>query len=324
MKKSILSFLFLVVFSFTYFANGASSHVVNLKCENSANPTGIDISNPRLSWNIETDQRNWIQSAYQIMVASDPVKLNRNQGDIWDSGKMTSSECLYIPFSGKTLISLQKYWWKVKIWDQNGQDSDWSKISGWTMAMLNTTDWKGKWIDSNLQLSLLQKELRALPDFGMEPEKEMWKLADVIRKKTDTITYAPAVYLRKEFASDHPVSYAVANICGLGLNELYINGGKVSKELLNPAYTDYQKRVFYQSYDVTDYLRSGDNTIGVILGNGWFNLVIPHLLRYYAADYIATPRLLFQLDIFYKDGTRRSVVSDDSWKFSTEIGRAHV
>ncbi len=318
MKKSILSFLFLVVFSFTYFANGASSHVVNLKCENSTNPTGIDISNPRFSWNIETDQRNWNQSAYQILVAYDSAKLNRNQGDVWDTGKMTSSECLYLPFSGKTLISLQKYWWKVRVWDQNGQGSEWSKISGWTMAMLNSTDWKGKWIASNLQLSPLQKELKALPDFGMEPEKEMWKLADVIRKKTDTITYAPAVYLRKEFASDHPVNYAVANICGLGLNELYINGGKVSKELLNPAYTDYQKRVFYQSYDVTDYLRNGVNTIGVILGNGWFNLVIPHLLRYYAADYIATPRLLFQLDIFYKDGTKRSVLSDDTWKFSTE------
>jgi len=318
MKKAIFSFVFLVVFSFTYFANGASTRVVNLKCEQSKNFTGIDIPNPRLSWNIESEQRNWNQSAYQILVTADSTKLSLNNGDIWDSGKITSSTCLYIPYTGRPLSSLQKYWWKVKVWDQNGIESDWSKTAYWTMAMLNSSDWKGKWITSDLQLSPLQKELRALPDFGMEPEKEMWKLADEIRKKTDTISYAPAVYLRKEFASDHPVIYAVANICGLGLNELYINGGKVSKEVLNPAYTDYQKRVFYQSYDVTNYLRNGDNTIGVILGNGWFNLVIPHLLRYYAADYIATPRLLFQLDIFYKDGTRRSVISDDTWKFSTE------
>ena len=318
MKKAIFSFVFLVVFSFTYFANGASTRVVNLKCEHSKNFTGIDIPNPRLSWNIESEQRNWNQSAYQILVTADSTKLSLNNGDIWDSGKITSSTCLYIPYTGRPLSSLQKYWWKVKVWDQNGIESDWSKTAYWTMAMLNSSDWKGKWITSDLQLSPLQKELRALPDFGMEPEKEMWKLADEIRKKTDTISYAPAVYLRKEFASDHPVIYAVANICGLGLNELYINGGKVSKEVLNPAYTDYQKRVFYQSYDVTNYLRNGANTIGVILGNGWFNLVIPHLLRYYAADYIATPRLLFQLDIFYKDGTRRSVISDDTWKFSTE------
>ncbi len=318
MKKVIFTLLIIIAFSSVQFTNGASSHVLNLKCENSANPTGIDIPNPRLSWNIETDQRNWIQSAYQIIVASDPVKLNRNKGDIWDSGKMTSSECLYIPFSGKTLSSLQRYWWKVKVWDQNGNESGWSKPSDWTMALLNSSDWKGKWITSDLQLSPLQKELKALPDFGMEPETEMWKLAEVIRKKTDTITYAPAVYLRKEFPLNHPVKYAVVNICGLGLNELFINGGKVSKELLNPPYTDYQKRVFYQSYDVTPFLQNGDNTIGVILGNGWFNLVVPHLLRYYAADYINTPRLLFQLDILYADGTRKTVVSDDSWKFTTD------
>ena len=314
----MFSSLFLIIFSSVQFANGATFKVVNLKCEHSANPTGIDIPNPRLSWNIESGQRNWNQSAYQILIASDSSKLNLHSDDVWDSGKITSSECLYIQFGGKPLTALQKYFWKVKVWDQNGIESDWSQTAYWTMAMLHSSDWKGKWITSDLQLSPLQKELKALPDFGMEPESEMWALGEVIRKKTDTITYAPAVYLRKEFASKQLVSYATANICGLGLNELYLNGNKVSNELLNPAYTDYQKRVFYQSYDVTSLIHNGDNTIGVILGNGWFNLVIPHLLRYYAADYIDTPRLLFQLDIFYSDGTQKTVVSDNSWNFTTE------
>jgi alpha-L-rhamnosidase len=316
--KKVLFFLFLSIFQFTNLANGATSRIVNLKCEHSANPTGIDMPNPRLSWNIEAEQRNWNQSAYQILVASDSSGLHRNSGDIWDSGKINSTECLYIPFSGKPLTSLHKYWWKVKVWDKNGMESNWSNSSCWTMAMLRTGDWKGHWITSDLQLSPLQKELKALPDFGMESEEEMWKLSKEIRKKTDTITYAPAVYLRKNFTSEHSVKYAVANICGLGLNELYINRIKVSNELLNPAYTDYQKRVFYQSYDITQFLQNGDNTIGVILGNGWFNLVIPHVLRYYAADYINTPRLLFQLDIFYTDGTQKTVVSDNSWKFTTD------
>ena len=318
MKKAIFLFLIIIIFSSVQFAKGESSRVVNPKCEHSANPTGIDIPNPRLSWNIESGQRNWNQSAYQIMVASDSSKLNLNRGDVWDSGKITSSESLYIPFAGKPLTALQKYFWKVKVWDKNGNESDWSKSACWTMAMLRPSDWKGEWITSDLQLSPLQKELRALPDFGMEPESEMWALSEVIRKKTDTITYAPAVYLRKEFIAKQSVSYAIANICGLGLNELYLNGNKVSNELLNPAYTDYQKRVFYQSYDVTSFIQNGDNTIGVILANGWFNLVIPHVLRYYAADYINTPRLLFQLDIFYSDGTQKRVVSDNSWKYTTE------
>ena len=318
MKKVILPFLFLTVLSFTNIVNGANFQVTNLKSEHSVNPVGIDNPHPQLSWNIESEKRNWTQSAYRILVASDISSLNQNKGDIWDSGKIASSECLYLPFSGKPLISLQRYWWKVKVWDKSGAESEWSKTSSWTMAMLSSADWKGKWITSDLQLSPLQKELKALPDFGMEPESEMWKLSEVIRSKTDTITYAPAVYLRKEFSSDHSVKYAVANICGLGLNELYINGRKVSNELLNPAYTDYQKRVFYQSYEVTRLLEKGENTIGVILGNGWFNLVIPHVLRYYAADYIDTPRLLFQLDLFYTDGTKKTVVSDNTWKFTTE------
>ncbi len=317
MNKVILPLLLLTLFSIPILVIGSPFRIVNLKCEHSANPVGIDIPKPHLSWNIESGQRNWLQYACQIIVASDSSKLNLNNGDVWDSGKIISQECLYIPFSGKQLVSLQKYWWKVKIWDKNGMESNWSNASCWTMAMLNPADWKGSWISSDLQLSPLQKELKALPDFGMEPETEMWTLSKVILQKTDTITYAPAVYLRKEFASNQPVQYAVANICGLGLNELYINGNKVSNELLNPAFTDYQKRVFYKSYDVTRMVQKGENTIGVILGNGWFNLVIPHVLRFYAADYIDTPRLLFQLDLFYGDGTQKTIVSDNTWRFST-------
>lgn len=310
--------LFLALTSPGNLLKGASFDAVNLKCENAANPAGIDIATPGLSWNIHAKERNWIQSAYQILVASDSSKLNQNIGDIWNTGKISSPECLYIEYSGKPLVSLHNYYWKVKVWDRNGMESAWSNPAHWSMAMLNSSDWKGKWIASDLELSELQKELKALPDFGMEPESEMWKLNGEIRKRTNDIKSAPAVYLRKEFESKNQVSYAVANICGLGLNELYINGSKVGDELLNPAATDYQKRVFYQSHNVTRFLNSGVNTVGVILGNGWFNLIIPHALRFYTADYISTPRLLLQIDIFYADGTKKTIVSDNSWKFTTD------
>ena len=289
-----------------------------LSCEYGRDPIGIDIPDPRLNWNILTENRNWSQKAYQILVSSDSLILVKDNGDVWNTGKVLSSDCLNIKYAGKPLVSLQKYWWKVKVWDRDDKESSWSLPACWTMAMVNKTDWKGRWITSDLELTELQKELKSLTDFGMEPESEMWSLNENIRKKTGNITSAPAVYLRKQFESESKVSRAVVNLCGLGLNEFYINGNKVSDEWLNPAPSDYQKRVFYQSYDVTGLIKNGPNMLGVLLGNGWFNLVIPHALRYYAADYIATPRLLFQLDIFYSDGKRKTVVSDQSWKFTTD------
>ena len=294
------------------------TYPTRLRCEYGVNSMGIDIPNPHLSWNIKTEQKNWLQSAYQIMVADDSLKLTLNEGDVWNTGKVKSSECLNITYAGNPLKSLQKYWWKVKVWDNRGTESGWSSPSHWTMAMIHPGDWKGKWITSDLELTALQKELKALTDFGMEPESEMWSLNSEIRKKTGDITSAPAVWLRKEFTAEKTVTRAVANVCGLGLNELYINGEKVSDELLNPASSDYQKRIFYQTYEVTRLIKDGENTLGVLLGNGWFNLVIPHALRYYTADYINTPRLLFQLDIFYSDGSHKTIVSDNTWKFTTD------
>lgn len=314
-RFSILSVLASILFS--NITMGVPFGIVNLKCENLTNAIGIDITNPRLSWNIESSERNWMQSAYQILVASDSLKLSQDIGDMWNTGKVFSSECLYIEYAGKSLVSLQKYWWKVTVWNKKGAASVCSNTACWSMAMLNPSDWKGKWIASDLELSELQKELKALPESDMGNEEEMWKLNEEIGKRTKDIKSAPAVYLRKEFESKKRVSYATANICGLGLNELFINGTKVSDELLNPAPSDYQKRIFYQSYNVTHLLKNGINTAGVILGNGWFNIIIPQGLRTYAADYISTPRLLFQLDIFYTDSTKETIVSDDTWKFTT-------
>ena len=297
---------FITAIGFQPSCHAQDAQPVRLTCEYGTNPVGIGISDPRLNWNIGTTRHNWIQSAYQVMVASDSLKLARNQADMWNTGKTRSQECLNIVYSGKPLVSLQKYWWKVRVWDGNGKGSGWSRLATWTMAMVDPRDWKGRWIASDLELTPLQKELKALTDFGMESESEMWTLNEQIRKRTGNITSAPAVYMRREFRSDKRVSRAVANICGLGLSELFINGEKVGDNLLDPAPSDYQKRIFYQTHDVTRLIRQGPNALGVMLGNGWFNLVIPHALRYYAADYIATPRLLFQLDVLYDDGSRQT------------------
>jgi len=122
--------------------------------------------------------------------------------------------------------------------------------------------------------------------------------------------------LRKEFNAPKKVRRATAYVSGLGLSELYLNGRKVSDQVLSPALTEYPRRVFYVTHDVTTQVKSGPNAIGVWLGNG----------RYYAprsTDPIATtsygfPKVLLQLELEYADGTRDTIVSDPSWKLTTQ------
>lgn len=287
-----------------------------LRCEGFVNPITIDQTNPQLSWNVTTLQRNWMQSAYQIIVASTPANLKNNKGDLWNSGKIRSDKSIAISYKGKTLQSFKTYYWKVKVWDNDGQASQWSNAAYWKMAMLNKKDWKGDWISSDMKLTPEQLKLQALPDFDRKSESNITKWAAEIRKQKQYDT-ATAVYIRKEIKlQPKKVLRATAYVCGLGLHELYINGQRIGNQYLNPAFTDYQKTVLYNTYDVTKNVKAGKNAIGVILGNGWYNLIVPHLLFYYTADYIAPPKLLMQLLVEYSDGTTATFSSDKTWKFT--------
>jgi alpha-L-rhamnosidase len=120
--------------------------VADLRCEYLANPLGIDAVQPQLSWNIDSDLRGERQTAYQILVASTPELLNKNKGDLWDSGKVVSDENLYVPYAGAPLTSRERCFWKVRVWDQNGKVSSWSPAASWTMGLLQPEDWTAKWI----------------------------------------------------------------------------------------------------------------------------------------------------------------------------------
>ena len=298
-------------------AQGAIGPVA-LSCENQTEPLGIDAASPRLSWRLEGGGRGLRQTAYHILVASSAKVLAKNEGDLWDSGRVASDQSRNVEYRGRPLASRQRCFWKAQVWDQDQKPSSWSDVAQWTMGLLHREDWKAQWIGSDLELLPHQRELKALTDFGMEDESVIWGMADRLRAMGNSVREAPAVQLRREFTSQKPVRRAIVSLCGLGLYELSINGRRIGDHQLDPIYTDYQKRVCYQTYDVTADVQDGANALGVILGNGWYNLITPHVLRYYAADYIDTPRLLLRLDIEYADGSQRMISSDAAWKFTTE------
>src|ERR1017187_10044096 len=270
MKKiiSMLAFQFLVLICYPQVT------VTNLLTENRPDPIGIDAVKPRFSWQLISGTRNELQTAYGI-------KVEEAKEIVWSSGKVNSDQSVQIDYAGNALQPGKKYSWRGRVWDNNGKTSSWSKAGFFQMGLLDTTDWKAKWIMPGYQ----EDSLRASPLF------------------------------RKQFNAAKKIVSATAYISSHGLYEARINGTRVGEGYLTPGWTSYHKRLQYQVYDVTNLLRNGANVIGVTLGSGWYRGVIgfSNNINIYGKD-IA---LLFQLDIKYSDGSTASIVSDGSWKFST-------
>jgi alpha-L-rhamnosidase len=263
--------------------------IKNPRCEMLVNPLGIDATKPRLSWEIAADVRNVQQTAYQILVASSIEKLNANTGDLWDSGSVKSDASIQISYNGKPLASRAACFWKIKVTTNKGE-SDWSKPAKWSMGLLTPSDWKGKWIGMD----------KAFP----------W---DTIT----TFSKLSARYFRKEFKTTASVKKATVHIVGLGLYELYINGNKIGTQVMAQAPTDYRKTVKYDTYDVTSQLKPGSNAIGTILGNGRF-FTMRQNYKPLKINTFGYPKMLLQMDIEYADGSKNSVVTDESWKVTTD------
>lgn len=265
----------------------------HLRCEYLTNPLAVDAQPPRLSWVLESDQRGVKQVAYQILAAADKAALGSDQGDLWDSGKVASDETAQVVYAGKPLASGQDVFWKVRVWTNEGEPSVWSSAASWRMGVLKPADWKAKWISAS----------------GPMPEGE----------PTPAL---PSPVLRKELKLDKPVKRAVATVSALGLYELRINGQRVGDHVLAPEWTDYHKRVQYQAYDVTPLLKAGANAIGATLGDGWYagRIGISHIvadgpLRNFYGRRLA---LLVQMEIEYADGSRQTVITDGTWKATTD------
>ncbi len=273
---------------------------LNLRCNQVENPLAINSITPLLSWELPSFEKTQKQEAYQILVSSSKKDLDKNIGTLWDSGKINGNQSQHIEYGGKQLQSKQQAYWKVRIWNQNNQSSEWSKINEWQIGLLSPEDWKASWIAISED------------------------------KNPDSPETNPAPYFRKEFKISKPIKSAKVYVSGLGYYDLYLNGDKVGDYVLAPAPTNYDKRnmrnllykyndrsktrVLYNTFDISDMLKKGGNAIGIILGNGWYN---QRDRREEGWMWYNTPRLILQMEIEYNDGTKEKVISDKSWKVSS-------
>ncbi len=280
--KHALVVFFVMCIGMTANAKGKTI-ITDVRTDYKLNPVGIGNSEPRLFWKLQSAQNNVMQSAYQIRAALSESDLKKNINLTWNSGKVNSDQSVQVPYKGAPLKSAQRVYWQVKVWDNKGGVSDWSKPAFFETGFLDKADWKAKWIQPT------------------------WK--------EDTLKPYPCPYLRKEANLSKQIAEARLYITCRGLYEAYINGEKVGDELFTPGWTSYHSRLQYQVYDVTKMRKSGDNALGVILGDGWYRG--PLVWQGKKNLYGKKSALLYQLEVTYSDGSSKSILSDNSWKAST-------
>lgn len=281
MRKSIIIFLSILSLIGCTSVNNKSLEFTNVMVENQNNPEGVAAAAPRFSWQFTSNKNDVMQTAYQIEVADSEKSLKAGDGLIWNTGRIDSDKSLLIEYAGKPLESGKKYYWRVTVWTNTGDEAQ-SSVQYWSMALLNSSDWKAKWIGLNDSVNL---------------------------KINDNRTSLPARYLRKEFDLQSKPKRAVLYVSGVGSSVCYMNGERIGDDVFGPLPTWYDASVPYLTYDVTTLVKEGSNAFGVALGNGYYLN-----MRAYGTFGFGLPRLLAQLNIEYDNGETVSIVSDESWK----------
>jgi alpha-L-rhamnosidase len=289
-------FLFAFILPIQLFAQ--SLKVNTLQCEYKTNPSGVEALAPKLSWMIQSGQRNVLQTAYRIQVADNEASLNKGIGNLWDSKRINSSASIQVTYTGKQLLPAKTYYWKVMVWDNHNQVSAWSAPAQWQMGLLNPSDWQGaKWI----AYANLPDTSRIVPFLENRGPKKLQPFNDILP------------LLRKTFTVSKPLKKATLYICGLGHFDMSVNGNKVGDHFLDPGWTTYDKQALYVPFDVTGNLVKGSNAIGVMLGNGFY--FIPRDKRYRKmTGQFGYPKMICRLVLEYKDGSVNNLVSDETWK----------
>jgi alpha-L-rhamnosidase len=255
----------------------AAYDVAGLKCEYATNPLGVDVAQPRLSWQVASDENGQKQTAWQVLVASTPELLADDRGDLWDSGRVTDDQTTFIPYGGRPLRESQQVFWKARSWDRAGAPSAWSEPASWTMGLLPDA-WRARWITAA----------------GTE------RLENTL--------------LRREFTVKPGLRRALAHVTGLGQYELFLNGTKAGTEVLSPGWTDYKDTVLYDTRDVTALVTEGANAVGLSLGNGMLHVVRPPGRFAKFLGSFGAQRAILHLRLEYADGSAETVATDETWK----------
>ncbi|WP_159881491.1 alpha-L-rhamnosidase [Paenibacillus puerhi] len=254
--------------------------VEGLTCEYRKLWLGTDVRRPRFGWRISSDQRATCQESYQIQAAGPEGDF---RSPVWDSGRVQSDQSIQVEYGGPEPSSLTRYYYRVKVWDTFGRESEWSEPAWWETALLAPEEWIAQWIT---------------PDSAsLDPHAK------------------PVFMLRKSFEAGKPIRSARIYATAAGVYEIYLNGSRVSDELLAPGWTSYTHRHQYQTYDVTSQLQSGANGMGVLVGDGWYKGELTWLNK--RNIYGDRRAVLLQLHIRYADGTEEWIGSDPTWKAST-------
>ncbi len=253
--------------------------VSNLTCEYQNKPLGIAVRQPRLSWQMHSKKRGARQTAYQIVAAASATTLNSEQNLLWDSGKVETNQSTHVVYAGPALVAGQRVYWKVRIWDEADEMAE-SAVTWWETGLLDQSDWQANWIT---------------PDWEEGSDQSQ-----------------PSPLLRRSFSAANGLVAARVYATSLGLYELRLNGQRVGDAVLTPGWTSYHNRLQYQTYDVTDLLRAGDNVLSATLGDGWYR---GHMgftgTRNLYGDRLA---LLLQMHLVYANGRSEIIVSDEQWR----------
>ncbi|MDE6556377.1 MAG: family 78 glycoside hydrolase catalytic domain, partial [Duncaniella sp.] len=277
--------------------------VTRMTCEMTDAPLAVPSLTPRFGWQMK-GAHGAAQTAYQIEVYRTDTS---GKSLVWDSGKVLSDKSQLVRYSGVALKPLQRYEWRVRVWDEAGKESSWSEDASFRISP-DEEFLKGEWIGA------ISYEDARFPE-GRNYTYDKWKLPHVKEAWENVDSMASrSIMLRTDFEIPRKVSSATAYVCGLGHYELSVNGKKVGDSEFSPLWSDYDKTVYFNTYDVTSYLRKGENAIGVLLGNGFYNVVRGK--RYSKLMVGFGPETLWlKVVVDYSDGTQEVISTGDDWRF---------